>query len=683
MFAQNSAGIFVPAHHADGRSHNHAAIQRLDSTWTERWAPFDQREIYQWIHEEIEDLPSCYSVRGRFDASAVPFVKEVFHALRRYSVRRVISKSGLQSLKTLIGEFWLLWLIDNEPGSTQWLQTTDQEAKEHAKERFIPLIQSCPRIARYFTGDRHDETSVFISFMHMWLRMEGAANKGNLERKTVKNQMCSEVMQQKFWPPGRLEHASSRFTQHEETYKQYIESQAGEEDDDLDLAWKLSSQKIWTVQCQGKCGKHQPLVWREKRDDGSAYGIVWEQSERTRRRRANGKWGDWILDAVKPTIRYECKFCGDPMPDEPRVRRLLNDSGQYHIQNPNAPATHEGFTWNQLTVASISWFAQFLKFQAALADLERGLSAKMVDFRRQVLALQASQNFGLKEITPATEIYEILPNGPEKGWLRFLTIDCQADLGLFYFIIRDWNQDGSEARRVARGTAHSFDDLRKQQKQFGIPDHRVFIDCAYLSRRVWAQCLRFGHWGNLRNERGQLEKHFLCWYGLWGQDRHSFAHVESDPQGNEIRTDKLFSPLKHGDPSHGLSTAARKERNAVALQGKQAPYFFWSNEQVKDALQLYRDQKCEGMHWVNPPCDKNDAEEAEYIRQINSEDKRKRWSEGKGRIIFSWGQISEDRANHFWDCECMQVVAAATAGILTPTPIGDNSEGSATVPVAE
>jgi phage terminase large subunit GpA-like protein len=194
------SGLLVPRGHAN--------ISRLDELWDERWAPFDNREIWEWIEQEIEDLPSCYAVRGRFDASLVPFTKDVFRALRSPTIRRVIARAGVQSLKTLIGEFWLLWLIDNNPGPTQWLQTTNEDAKEHAETRFNLLIDACPKIAKYYTGNSEDDKTVSINFVHMFLLMQGAFTKRNLQRKSIKNQMCSEIWQSKYWPPGRLDEAS-------------------------------------------------------------------------------------------------------------------------------------------------------------------------------------------------------------------------------------------------------------------------------------------------------------------------------------------------------------------------------------------------------------------------------------------------------------------------------------------
>src|SRR5882762_8953715 len=105
----------------------------LRSQWQSHFGAYDAREIWQWITEEGE-LPSSYAVQGRLDIDTCPMIKGPLEALRRRTVRHVVSMAGVQCLKTLIGEFWLLWTIARNPGPTQWLHNTNEEAKEHAQE---------------------------------------------------------------------------------------------------------------------------------------------------------------------------------------------------------------------------------------------------------------------------------------------------------------------------------------------------------------------------------------------------------------------------------------------------------------------------------------------------------------------------------------------------------------------
>src|ERR1051325_996644 len=115
----------------------------LSELWQQSFGEYDVREIWQWAAEEGE-LPNIYAVTGRLDVATCPMIKGPLEALRRKTVRHVIAMCGVQCLKTLIGELWLCWSIVNDPGPAQWLQRTDEEAKEHSRERFSKLLNSFP-----------------------------------------------------------------------------------------------------------------------------------------------------------------------------------------------------------------------------------------------------------------------------------------------------------------------------------------------------------------------------------------------------------------------------------------------------------------------------------------------------------------------------------------------------------
>jgi hypothetical protein len=317
----------------------------LNDIWDKHLTLPDRRPIWQFITEEGE-LPSCYAVPGKFDIELVPFGKEVLESLAKPTVRDVTAMSGVQGLKTLWGEMWLVWLIKEDPGPTQWLQPTDGEAVEHCEERFLRLIESYPIVARYFTKNRHDIQKAFIRFKHMYMRMEGIANSGNVQRKSIKNQMRSEVWQRDHWKPGKIKEASSRQTQFVHNSKSYTESQAGwiERDmdgtitgDDLYLHWLSGTQKVWSFSCLG-CGKYQPYLWSHIRPDGTRAAVRWDDNTMTRR-----ETGEWRWSELAKTIRYECIFCGHRHHDDPITRRLLNSNSKYISQNPEANGTHESF----------------------------------------------------------------------------------------------------------------------------------------------------------------------------------------------------------------------------------------------------------------------------------------------------------------------------------------------------
>ena len=92
----------------------------------------------------------------------------------------------------------------------------------------------------------------------------------------------------------------------------------------------------------------------------------------------------------------------------------------------------------------------------------------------------------------------------------------------------------------------------------------------------------------------------------------------------------------------------------VLSADKKASVFYWSNLNVKDILsRLRRNQNPEkGPTWEVP-----DDIDDDYRSQMESEHRVN--LNGTWR----WKQIGQ-RPNHYWDCECMQVVAAVMLKII-------------------
>ncbi len=92
-------------------------------------------------------------------------------------------------------------------------------------------------------------------------------------------------------------------------------------------------------------------------------------------------------------------------------------------------------------------------------------------------------------------------------------------------------------------------------------------------------------------------------------------------------------------------------RKIAVGRNRTASMYYWSNLSIKDALARLR-SNTEGATWDVP----RDAPD-DYLDMLDSE--RRVLEKGQWR----WVQI-QNRANHYWDCECMQVCAAFMLKII-------------------
>lgn len=603
--------------------------------WEEALPSPDTRPIYDWA-ANIE-LPGAYAEPGGFDVSKVPFCRAVFQALFDPTVREVTSMSGVQCIKTLIGEIFLLWQIVNNPGPMQWLQPTDDDAQKHCEERFNSLMAACPAVAALFTGNRHEKKIASVIFKTGFLRMEGAASLGNLQRKSIRTQMCSEVW---LWQKDRLSEAAGRLTQFPYNSKRYIESQAGIADDDLHLSFKAGDQNVWSFRCIA-CGHVQPWEWTVFRPDQSRAGMRWEDSPKTRREN-----GEWRLSELAPTIRYECVKCGHGHQDDARTRHVLNSNGLYVPGNPEAAANKRSFSWNQLTIEKLTWFSQVEKFLIANEQAKKGDDSKLREFFQKSIAQPYDPARFFKFNTPA--VVEITSDWPAEV-MRPMTVDVQEDC--FWAVIRAWALDG-ESHLLWAGRLTTWQDVADKQAEWKVPDGQVFVDCSDQTRLVYQQCVAHGH----LEIQGNHEV-WVSWKGLNGDPRKSFPYVYRD-RGSMVKIDLPFSwPESFGDPLSGKSGQGL---------GRMCPFVHWSNPTIKDITARLRDGK-------GAPYKVYEGVPPEWTAHMYSERKIRVWDRFGGESL-RWERIGK-RENHLWDCENMSTSVACMRGcigggipVATPLP---------------
>jgi hypothetical protein len=138
-------------------------------------------------------------------------------------------------------------------------------------------------------------------------------------------------------------------------------------------------------------------------------------------------------------------------------------------------------------------------------------------------------------------------------------------------------------------------------------------------------------------------KDWVGWKGLDGenQERKSF---EYHPENSKPILLPYSWPPKYLSGNSG-----------VAVGKMFAKWHLWSNKTIKDILLRLREGK--GAKWLA-------YEEApkDWHEQMHSE-RRIRLYDKYGKETIKWDRIGK-RANHLWDCEAMQVVAACMAQII-------------------
>jgi len=403
------------------------------------------------------------------------------------------------------------------------------------------------------------------------------------------------------WRPGMLARAKARTTRYWNR-KHWFSSTPELVGDDFDTEYRSGTCEVWHLKCQG-CGElFAPSFYDCMR---------WESNELTK------PGGVWNYEEVAKTVTMACSHCDHAHTNtEANWRQMVK--GGYVATNNNPTPRVRSFSFNQLTLppSVMPWSDLVIDFLKAKQHAAAGYTQPL----REFVTLRLAESWKPSNHMETERIEVSDAYRPEDAWedehTRFLTVDCQNYLEEFFCIVRAWSKGGA-SRLLAFRRVSSFDEVEELRKEFEVAPQRTFLDVGYQRARVLAQCGRFG------------------WVGLRGEPSVDFAHTGN---GRTIR--RLYS-----------------KPTRVSSTGRVAPPVFrWSNPSAKDILAALKAGKAQP--WEVCKMDPELAEE--YAKQLDSE-RKKEVIDKHGRAEMRWVSF---RANHAWDCECMQVVAACIAKLL-------------------
>jgi hypothetical protein len=219
----------------------------------------------------------------------------------------------------------------------------------------------------------------------------------------------------------------------------------------------------------------------------------------------------------------------------------------------------------------------------------------------------------------------------EWGDYKIMSIDCQNNFTQFFYVIRAWCKSG-ESRLIDFGQLPTWSDVRSKQIEHKIKDQCVVVDSGNFATQVYKKCIEYGHEGRVSGK-----KIYLSWIALKGSDKYDFVHADG--------VKRVYSEVTAGDPNLGVGVTARS-----------CPLYLWSNYSIKNMLIHLRDGK--GVKWLSPS-----PPDEEYTRQLNSEMLVQEVDKKTNKLKYRW-VVKSGVPNHYWDCECQQLVAATMVGCM-------------------
>ncbi len=622
--------------------------------------PPDMRPTPEWAAEYLELSPGGYAIPGFFHVEKSRQLLEPLRALDDDLTRRVSVCAAVQGAKSLIPDVWIPRVLSDRPGPAMFVMQTEQIAKQHAEVRLIPNISGCKPLQRLLPDNRHKARTKEIIFKNgVPLYIFGPAIS-NAQSKSIRYLAIDEAWLIAANQPGRIFEFLNRTSKYDEigNSKQLIISQGGDLKvdpdgkiigDDWAIIWHEGSQELWTVPCL-HCGFFfVPHFTINVPYPGGNAPTGYDD-------KAGMKW-----DANGEQVRYECPRCRQAMIDTDATKAQWNDRGLYTATNP-AARNNRSFWWPKLI--SAKWEPLVQKFLRAMQSMKSGLILPLKEFVQKDDAgfWDERAHTTANEIAISTADYT--PD-PLKSWpdekFRFMTVDCQANLLLFFVVIRAWSATG-ESRRLYRGHVESWEEVRKLQEKFGVPSKFVAVDCGYEATKVFRQCCRHVEEVSARG-----------WTAFRESDSEWFIHHFKDRKERRIYSEVEFANaalgLSNPDMAKWLASVSPTASKLYQRGSLRCWVVTWSRPSVSDVLAGLRDGK--GAPFLAPAADANDPEEAAYRRHMGSEIKKPKKDKGDKVERMQWVKVLRD--NHYWSCEKMQVVCATIVGCIK-VELPDESE---------
>lgn len=576
----------------------------LESYWREQ----STQNMVEWADGYLK-IPQ--SVRYPiFIADEAPWLLEPLRALSDPNLRHVDVRMPAGAAKSLIGEIFIAWILEHEPGPTYYVWQSDEDGKDAREDRLEPMFLANEQIYKKMPTDRHKKRIAKITFAHMPLYIVGA-NLNAAQSKRIRYLIFEEPHLYK----AGMASAFKKRMEGVRGPKLLTLSTGSVLDDESDKDFNDGTCEEWEVPCPS-CRFYQPITDAPDR-------LRCDKNKET-----VDENGSIVWHKLLPTVRYNCESCGVDWPTNQAFRREQSQKGRYVARNPNARTDHRSFHCEAAAIHWIELSAILEEKLKASSAARRGSIELLKDYvqKRKAAPWDESPPDDAKaDIQRMTGFY-IKRDPFSEEIARFLTLDNQAGKSREgegehrWYVCRSWSEN--ESRLIDEGKIGTWEECEELRKTLGVAPLQTLPDIAYDTQRVQSICLRYG------------------WQGLWGDmtQKQSYPHHEI-LNGQRVTRHLPFSP-----PQLGHRTADDKGG------GRQARYFWWCHQPVADLYHRLRD----GL-----------ASYRMTIAQDTSEDYKKHTGiEYKARVIGANGvarwewKRPKHKDDHLLDADQMNMVAA-------------------------
>ena len=583
----------------------------------------------RWCEDNVE-LPPAYAIAGKLDLSISPYLHKPMADVDNPNIMQVNLGMATQIGKSLVSELAILYWIMNAAGPIFRIFNNNEISATFAETRLIPLLKNTRCIKPLLTHDRFSTKKNAIILPHMAVTL-GGANEGKAHGMSVKYLLVDELH---CWEAGMFNKFLARTTAFAGRRKIIVASQPNTNGSEWDNIYSKGRIYEWQWLCPC-CNKRQPFYWSHAREDNSYAGFNWDtiinSDESTN------------IAASSKTCWLECIDCRHKIRDTPTERRYLNDTGDYVCIKQDGDNSIVSYTAPNFVNVNLSFESAAAQYLTA-KKMKRltGLDEQMEIFVTQVLGKFYKKEAAIDLNKILVEVYD--KNNTDKEWINILGVDVQRSGKIKYYVVRSFNKNGNESRRLDFGVIKGWEDIEAIRKKYNIPYPLVHVDSGdgEMTLEVYQECIKHGQ---VIKINGNLS--YTSWTPTKGDSKVNYTN-------HADKITRLFSPISNQDAQFPINHK---------LKGIPVPLVLFSNYSLKTILANLRDNRIDGVTW------KVDCIDDEYNKQMYSEALVDVVDKKSGLTIKRWVQTVQD--NHYFDCEVLCLLGAIRANIFSATKINE------------
>lgn len=447
-----------------------------------------EKLISEWGRKFVS-LPG--SARSeRFNPDITPWTRKPLDCLNNGVTRRMTFVKPVQCGGSVVGEVAICYYVANGTGGDlQYNWENDDKALERWDKRIEKILKACPEVVKRWPIDSKKAKRGMVIFPHMNVTVQGVFSDSNLDSDSVRYQFNEEIHN---WDHGKLDMAYTRGTAFWNSLAVNI-SNASNTDDQLHAALKDGTHRFWETPCPA-CGKPHSMHTRAEKDKPG--GLRYDSDGC---KRADGSYDYTKLNA---TIYYEFPCCGFRQPDSQNERRRMSMRSDYsEPTNTGAPASHESFTLESVSVDYIPWIDLIMEKHKALKAVKYGdLEPYMKYLKRRECRFWDPEDLpfvGSVKLSPSLKKDRDGLTAHDDFAIRFFALDRQegarakGELPHWWLVIRDCLKNG-DSLLVFEGKVETDGNVIDILDRHACVRINGVADSGWDTEHVYAFCLRYG-----------------------------------------------------------------------------------------------------------------------------------------------------------------------------------------------